>query len=78
MENGGHFVPDDEVESRFNLGYKYLNEYWNYFDEVHLFNTSYFNKKPKYILSIKEGNINELYEVPEFLKLLLPDLPFKK
>ena len=29
VENGGHFVPDHEIESRYNLGYKHLNDHWN-------------------------------------------------
>lgn len=76
VENGGHFVPDDEVENRFYLGYKYLNECWNFFDEVHLFNTSFYKKKPKHILSLEGGKIVELSKIPDFLLELLPDFPF--
>lgn len=78
VENGGHFVPDNEVEKRFELGYNFLNEYWNFFDEVHLFNTSFYKKEPKHIISLEKGEVVELNELPKFLETLLPDFPFKK
>lgn len=78
VENGGHFVPDNEVESRFELGYKYLNKHWEFFDEVHLFNTSFYKSVPKHIISIKNIEVVEISEIPEFLITLLPDFPFNK
>lgn len=56
VENGGHFVPDNEIIERYNLGYKNLNEFWTYFDEVYLFDTSAYNEEPKFVLSIVNKN----------------------
>jgi predicted ABC-type ATPase len=52
VENGGHFVPDDEIIERYNLGFENLNRYWSYFDEVYLFDTSSYKQEPKFFLSI--------------------------
>lgn len=32
VENGGHFVPEIEIEKRYKDGYNNLNSYFNYFD----------------------------------------------
>jgi len=44
VENGGHFVPDLEIEERYRLGYKHLNENWKFFDAIHLFETSEYDR----------------------------------
>ncbi|WP_119844811.1 hypothetical protein [Reichenbachiella sp. MSK19-1] len=45
VENGGHHVPEHEIESRYQLGFQNLNEYWKYFDELYLFETSAFKQE---------------------------------
>lgn len=74
VENGGHFVPEDEIMERFKLGYHYLNEHWNYFDEVHLFDTSAYKQSPKFILSIVQQELTELSEFPAYLIAKIPSI----
>jgi len=73
-ENGGHFVPDHEVEERFSLGYKNLNNHFGEFDNIHLFDSSSYNVAPTHMLSISAGKINALSQCPEFIKALLPEI----
>jgi len=74
FENGGHFVPDNEVEERFYLGYKHLNSYYKAFDNVHLFDSSGYDVAPAHVLSISNGLIHSLSRYPSFLENLLPDI----
>jgi predicted ABC-type ATPase len=74
VENGGHFVPENEIRERYELGYKHLNQHWKYFDDVILFDTSTYNEKPKYILSVYNGKIEMLNGFPEYLKSYIPDI----
>ncbi|MCE3229366.1 MAG: hypothetical protein K0S32_3917 [Bacteroidetes bacterium] len=72
FQNGGHFVPDHEVEERFYLGYQNLNEYINDFDRIYLLDSSTYNEAPRFITSIINGKIETLNNYPEFMKLLVP------
>jgi predicted ABC-type ATPase len=74
VENGGHFVPDNEIIERYNLGYKNLNEFWTYFDEVYLFDTSAYNEVPKFVLSIVNKKLDQIEEFPEYLFKLIPTI----
>ncbi|WP_157243493.1 hypothetical protein [Algoriphagus resistens] len=40
VENGGHFVPESEIMNRFKAGYSNLDEFFGFFDTLHLFNSS--------------------------------------
>ena len=74
VENGGHFVPDHEIEERYNLGFKHLNENWKFFDTIHLFETSKYDCEPKHILTIERNDLIVLVEFPEYLKHLIPNI----
>lgn len=74
VENGGHFVPDAEIEKRYRLGYKHLDENWNFFDSIHLFETSQYDHQPKHILTIEQNELIVLEEFPEYLNKLIPNI----
>jgi predicted ABC-type ATPase len=74
VENGGHFVPDAEIEERYRLGYKHLNENWKYFDAIHLFDTSQYNHEPKHILTIEQNELIILEDFPVYLNKLVPNI----
>lgn len=78
VENGGHFVPEWEIERRYHLGYQNLNDHWTYFDEVHLFNTSGYGEEPKHFLSLIERNVAVVEDIPEFLTPILTKMPLAK
>jgi len=74
VENGGHFVSDSEIKKRVYKGYEKLDLHFTEFDNVHLFNSSFYNKEPQHILSIRGGKIVSLKEIPAFLKKLAPKI----
>lgn len=74
VENGGHFVPDLEIEKRYNLGFKNLNEHWKFFDAIHLFETSTYNKEPKHLLTIEQNELIVLESFPKYLNELIPNI----
>ena len=73
-ENGGHFVPDKEVEERFHLGYENLDKHFNKFDNIQLFDSSGHNVTPCHVLSISNGNIDVMSQYPKYIEELLPKL----
>lgn len=73
-ENGGHFVPDKEVEERYKLGFLHLNNYWEYFDSINLFETSTYNSTPEHFLTIENKELVLLNYLPKYVKTLLPDI----
>ncbi len=75
VENGGHFVSEWEIEKRYHEGYLNLNNHWDYFHEVHLFNTSEYGRKPKHVLSLVDGKLSMLSSLPEFLLKKVTKLP---
>ncbi|WP_339815881.1 zeta toxin family protein [uncultured Imperialibacter sp.] len=74
VENGGHFVPDNEIEERYKLGFENLDRLFAQFDFVHLFDSSFYKEEPHHILSAREGQLIYFSEFPEFLKLLIPTI----
>lgn len=74
VENGGHYVPKNEINSRFYLGYEHLNMHWKFFNEVILFNTSGYKKAPIPFAQIVAGRINTFESFPVFLENLLPSI----
>lgn len=72
VENGGHYVPKNEIKKRFHAGYKNLDSFYKEFNNVHLLNSSLYDHEPQYILSISNGQLIKNEELPEFLKLHLP------
>lgn len=73
-QNGGHFVPDNEVEARYLLGYEHLNQHFREFDSVHLFDTSKYDSAPVHILSMSKSKVDILSNYPDYLKPILPGL----
>lgn len=74
VENGGHFVPENEIVERYKLGFNSLNEYWAFFDEVYLFDTSAYKEKPRFLASIVEERLDEFTEFPNYLENLIPNI----
>lgn len=74
VENGGHFVPEKEIEERYKLGYANLDRLFSQFDFVHLLNSSFYDEEPHHILTIQNGRQMHLSEFPEFLKGLTPSI----
>lgn len=74
VENGGHFVPDFQIEERFKLGYKHLNEHFSQFDFIHLMNSSFYKEVPHHILSIHKEEIIQLSDFPDFLNKFAPHI----
>mgnify|MGYP003649403801 CR=1 FL=1 len=74
VENGGHFVPDNEIINRFNAGYSNLDESFGFFDTLHLFNSSTYGNAPEYCLIIQNGELVKKANLPVFLEDLTPRL----
>lgn len=74
VENGGHFVPDEEIEERYKLGYSNLNNQFSQFDFVHLLNSSFHKEVPHHILTLQRGKLMHLSEFPSFLEVLIPEI----
>lgn len=74
VENGGHFVPDSEIIARFKAGYSNLNEFFGFFDTLHLFNSSTYGKAPDYCLTFQKGELVKKADLPIFLEDLTSTL----
>ena len=74
VENGGHHVPEHEIESRYHLGFRNLNEHWKYFDELYVFETSAFKQEPQLIFSIMDEQTEYETSLPEYLNGLIPNM----
>lgn len=74
VENGGHFVPESEINLRYKLGFENLNSKWGYFDDVYIFDTSTYNEEPKFLLSIANNKVDQFIEFPKYLNLLIPSI----
>ncbi|MBN7816942.1 zeta toxin family protein [Algoriphagus pacificus] len=74
VENGGHFVPEVEIRRRFFDGYSNLDEYFGFFDTLHLFNSSSYGKAPDYCLTFQNGQLVKKSKIPVFLENLTPRL----
>lgn len=57
VNNGGHFVSDTEIESRFYLGYKNLDATYSFYDNVQLFDTSTECEIPKEIAFLSSKKV---------------------
>lgn len=74
FENGGHFVPNDQVEQRFVFGYKCLEKYFAQFDTLHLLDSSAYNNRPAHILTAHSGKVVYWRNYPQYLVSRLPAL----
>ena len=67
-------MPALEIEKRYKLGFKNLNEHWKFFDAIHLFETSTYNKEPKHLLTIEQNELVVLESFPSYLSKLIPNI----
>lgn len=74
VENGGHFVPENEVELRFYQGYKNLDKYFYSFDVVHVLDSSRYGKKPIHLFSLDKNNFAKISSFPKYLQSYLPGI----
>ena len=78
VQNGGHFVPDDEINTRYYDGFSNLNTHFSFFDNIHMFDSSGYLQQPKHLLSIQNGQIARITSFPVYLKKLIPDIAKQK
>jgi predicted ABC-type ATPase len=74
VENGGHFVPNNEIETRYHQGFQNLNTHFDYFHKVDLFDTSVYGKSPSHILSVENKSLQYTSSIPQYLEPLIPDI----
>ncbi|AWK03787.1 hypothetical protein HYN56_05920 [Flavobacterium crocinum] len=74
VENGGHFVPDSEIQKRYYEGFNNLNSFFNFFDYVDLYDSSKYLEKPSHILSIESGKVLHISNIPDYLNVLIPKI----
>lgn len=74
VENGGHFVPNFEVERRYNAGFKNLNRVYSQFEFVDILEGSAHGKVPKHIASIENGKVVYLTLEDEYLHNHIPKI----
>lgn len=74
VENGGHFVPDLEIEKRYKLGFQNLNEHWEYFDTIHLLETSKYNSEPTHLVTMEQNSLMVIEDFPDYLNRLIPSI----
>lgn len=74
VENGGHFVPENEITKRYHDGFSNLDSFYDYFEYVDLFDSSHYLSEPSHILSIESGIINNVTKIPSYLNTLIPQI----
>ena len=74
VQNGGHYVPDDEIMKRYYEGFANLNTHFRYFDIVVLLDTSKYAQSPEYLLSVENGTIITKRKLDNYLFHLIPDI----
>lgn len=77
VQNGGHFVPEAEIQKRYYEGFSNLNSHFEYFDFIDMFDSSSYKKEPSFCFSLHQGKIALNYRFPEFLKPLIPAIAEK-
>ena len=75
FQNGGHYVSDAEIASRYLDGFKNLNRCYHLFDHLMLMECSEDNAEPKiFFHNYDEGKIKIETEIPSYFKTNCPDL----
>ncbi len=74
VENGGHFVPEQEIAKRYFEGFTNLDVHFAYFDLVDIFDTSAYCREPQYIASIEDGTEITKRLFPSYLYQLVPEI----
>jgi predicted ABC-type ATPase len=77
VENGGHFVPEAEIQKRYFDGFSNLNTHYHYFDSVDVCDSSAYKKEPSFCFSLVQGQLAINNYFPEFLKSLIPSIAEK-
>ena len=72
VENGGHFVSENEIKNRYFGGFSNLDSNFRYFDIVDIFDTSAYAAAPKYVMSLENGNATIKGKLPRYLCHLIP------
>jgi predicted ABC-type ATPase len=73
VNNGGHFVSDREIDSRFKQGYDNFEKTFSYFDHVQVFDTSEECEKPREIAFL--ANLDPIRRDKDSWKKFSPLLP---
>ncbi len=74
VNNGGHFVPEKEIEARFDLGYKHLDHHFAEFNNIHILDASPYKQSPEYCFSLSENVVEKLDHFPSPLKSRIPSI----
>ena len=74
VQNGGHFVPDTEIENRYFQGFENFNDCFTYFDLIDVFDSSAYGREPQYLFSVEKSVPIINNEIPEFLVKLIPGI----
>lgn len=74
VDNGGHFVAEEEIRQRYYDGFENLNANYTYFDIIDVFDASGFASMPSHLFSVREGRFELRSEVPQYLQALLPSI----
>lgn len=74
VQNGGHFVAENEIEKRYYDGFSNLNDHFSFFNVVHLFDSSSYLMHPSHLVSLLNGEIAQTTNFPNYLKKMLPDI----
>ncbi len=74
VQNGGHFVPKNEIHRRYFQGFQNLDNHFTFFDGIDVFDSSGYEMEPSFCFSIIQGKVIYLKEFPEFLKVLIPHI----
>jgi len=72
VENGGHYVSEDEIKTRYFDGFANLDSSFTYFDIVDIFDTSAYAAEPKHVLSLEKGVATIKGNLPNYLSQLIP------
>lgn len=71
----GHFVDNQTIDLRWEAGYKNLNQYHTFFDNILLVDNSKQKEIYTKILQIEQGEIVLMTEtIPDYLERRLPDI----
>lgn len=73
-ENGGHYVPENEIVKRYYEGFENLNTHFRFFKNVHLFDTSEYLGMPKHCISITNGRLVKKTWLPDYFAELIPNI----
>jgi len=75
MEFKGHFVNNATIDLKWKAGYKNLNTFYTFFDNILIVDNSKQGKVYTNILQIKKGKLTVMADsIPDYIKHRLPDI----